>query len=294
MLPVLKLAKDEGIVSKGNSLMRLNDKNWAGELSCHGGHALSVQLFDEIDSTNAEALRQFKRLDEAAHCSPTVLIANSQTAGRGRRGRAWVSKPGAGLYLSLMRSFALVPDDLQGLSLVVGMAVQTALTSLGAREICLKWPNDLVYHGRKLGGILLEIRQEADLCHVVMGIGINIDLATQEALSLDRPTVDLAEIMGEAVAKKTLCTALLNQLSQDIDQFMAQGFESFIVRWNEADYYLGERVSVEQGEHHMRGVSRGVDSTGALLLLKEGTDNSGTLLRFEGGELSPSLRPDGE
>ncbi len=281
-------------MSKGNSLMLLSDKNWAEELSCHGGHTLSVQLFDEIDSSNAEALRQFKRLGETAHCLPTVLIAKSQTAGRGRRGRAWVSKPGAGLYLSLMRSFTLAPDALQGLSLVVGMAVRTALTSLGVEEISLKWPNDLVYHGRKLGGILLELRQEADLCHVVMGIGINIDLASQEALNLDRPTVDLAEIMGEAVAQETLCTALLNQLSRDIDQFIAQGFEPFVVRWNEADYYLGKRVAVEQGEHRLLGVSRGVDSTGALLLLKEGTDNSGSLLRFVGGELSPSLRPDGE
>ena len=84
-------------MSKGNALMLLSDKNWTGELSCHGGHTLSVQLFDEIDSTNAEALRQFKCLDEKAHCLPTVLIAKSQTAGRGRRGRAWVSKPGAGL-----------------------------------------------------------------------------------------------------------------------------------------------------------------------------------------------------
>jgi BirA family biotin operon repressor/biotin-[acetyl-CoA-carboxylase] ligase len=151
------------------------------------------------------------------------------------------------------------------------MAVRTALASLGAAEISLKWPNDLVYHGRKLGGILLELRQEAD-----------------------RPAVDLAEIMGEAVTQEALCTALLNQLSRDIDQFIAQGFESFVVRWNEADYYLGKRVAVEQGEHRLLGVSRGVDSTGALLLLKEGTDNSGTLLRFEGGELSPSLRPDGE
>ena len=100
--------------------------------------------------------------------------------------------------------------------------------------------------------------------------------------------------MGEAVTQEALCTALLNQLSRDIDQFIAQGFESFVVRWNEADYYLGKRVAVEQGEHRLLGVSRGVDSTGALLLLKEGTDNSGTLLRFEGGELSPSLRPDGE
>jgi len=118
-------------VSKGNALMLLSDKNWAGELSCHGGHTLSVQLFDEIDSTNAEALRQFKCLDEKAHCLPTVLIAKSQTAGRGRRGRAWVSKPGAGLYLSLMRSFTLAPDALQGLSLVVGMAVRRRWPRLG-------------------------------------------------------------------------------------------------------------------------------------------------------------------
>ena len=274
--------------------MLLSNERWARALALHGGSALALQLFDEIDSTNAEALRQLKELGEGERCAPSVLIAKSQTAGRGRRGRVWVSKPGAGLYLSLVRSFTLAPDSLQGLSLVVGMAAQAALTSLGAKGINLKWPNDIVYHGRKLGGILLELRQNAGVCHVVMGIGVNIDLAKPDVLALDRPAVDLAEIIGKVIVKEALCVALLNQLSLDIDQFIDQGFESFIVRWNEADYYLGKRVAIEQGVERLLGISHGVDSTGALMLRKDGPEETGAMLRFEGGELSLSLRPDGE
>jgi len=133
-----------------------------------------------------------------------------------------------------------------------------------------------------------------------MGIGINIDLKEQEALSLDRPTVDLTRIIGSGIDKETLCVALLNQLSEDIDRFIVHGFGSFIVRWNEADYYLDKRVTVLQGQEHFRGISCGVDATGALML-KQGpasdqTESTGedTMLRFEGGELSPSLRPEGD
>jgi len=280
--------------------MNDNKGSWTGCLAHHGGCVLNVQRFAEIDSTNAEALRQLKTLADGEHCAPSALIAESQTAGRGRRGRAWLSKPGAGLYLSLVRTFSLKPDALQGLSLVVGLAVQSALTLLGANEIKLKWPNDIIHKGRKLGGILLELRQVGDLSHVVMGIGINSNLADQELLSLDRPTVDLSRIIGSEIDKEALCVGLLNRLSKDIDQFIVHGFESFIVRWNEADYYLGKSVTVLQGQECLQGVSCGVDATGALMLkqatAKDQTGSKGedTMLRFEGGELSPSLRAEGE
>jgi BirA family biotin operon repressor/biotin-[acetyl-CoA-carboxylase] ligase len=280
--------------------MQTNEGNRAGSLAHHGGSALSVQRFEEIDSTNAEALRQLKLLTEGEHCAPSALIAESQTAGRGRRGRAWLSKPGAGLYLTVTRTFSLEPDALQGLSLVVGLAVQRALISLGASEIKLKWPNDIIHKGSKLGGILLELRQVHNLSHVAMGIGINIDLKEQEALSLDRPAVDLTRIIGSGIDKETLFVALLNQLSDDIDRFIVHGFGSFIVRWNEADYYLGKRVTVLQGQEHFRGISCGVDATGALMLKQRaasdptGSTGEDTMLRFEGGELSPSLRPEGD
>jgi BirA family transcriptional regulator, biotin operon repressor / biotin---[acetyl-CoA-carboxylase] ligase len=280
--------------------MHDNKGSWAGCLAHHGGCVLNVQRFAEIDSTNAEALRQLKSIAEGEHCAPSALIAESQTAGRGRRGRAWLSKPGAGLYLSLVRTFSLKPDALQGLSLVVGLAVQSALTLLGASKIKLKWPNDIIHEGRKLGGILLELRQVGDLSHVVMGIGINLNLGEKELLSFDRPTVDLSRIIGGEIDKEALCVGLLNQLSEDIDRFIVHGFESFIVRWNEADYYLGKRVTVLQGQECLRGVSCGVDASGALMLKNEaakdqtGSKGEDTMLRFEGGELSPSLRPEGE
>jgi BirA family biotin operon repressor/biotin-[acetyl-CoA-carboxylase] ligase len=268
-----------------------------------------IQRFDEIDSTNAEALRQLKQQPKDWLNTPRVFIARSQTAGRGRRGRAWTSKPDAGLYFSLLRRFSLEPDQLQGLSLVVGLSVRAAIESLGAMPIRLKWPNDIQFEGRKLGGILLELRQSAMGSDVVIGIGVNLDLPASDAAQLARPIADLRQILGGPADPNRLSAAMIERLGSDIELFEREGFSAFIARWNDADEFMNHCVCLERGDEKIVGVSRGVDANGALLLEVEeqpghtqlgeeaaasvGIDSaskSKQLLRFEGGELSASLR----
>lgn len=268
----------------------------------HAGLVPGLCLFEAIDSTNAEALRRLKSMQSSRLPPPMAFIARTQTAGRGRRGREWMSEPDAGLYMSLLRSFDLVPDALQGLSLVVGLAVYEALKTLvGIGEeregISLKWPNDILYQGCKLGGILLELQRDEALSHVVIGIGLNLDLPPDVDSLLDRPTADLKQITGERVEPVKLVTALLNQLGRDIAVFEEEGFAPFIARWNRVDAYMGKNVRLQQDSKWTEGISRGVDSSGGLLLEPLNDDGvtshatgEGGLLRFEGGELSPTLR----
>lgn len=271
-------------------------KQWINEheltaalLPLHGGRQPQLQLFDEIDSTNAEALRQLQALDSGERCATKVLIARSQSAGRGRRGRVWSSESNAGLYLTLVRGFDLEAHALQGLSLVVGLAAQAALVELGARGVRLKWPNDILVHGRKLGGILLELRRTVE-SQVVIGIGINLRLDAQRAQALDRPVIDLAEVMEAPVSAQTLAPVLINQLGRYIGEFEERGFSPFIARWQEVDYHAGARVVLTQGDRQTHGVCEGIDDSGALLLRTE-VDGQSELKRFEGGEMSATLRP---
>lgn len=261
----------------------------------HGGGVPAIQLFEESDSTNAEALRQIKSRGAAGEFPPTAIIARSQTAGRGRRGRSWMSEPDAGLYLSYVRSFPCAPDALQGLSLVVGLSVLSVLSVLPALQslpaeaptgLSLKWPNDILYQGRKLGGILLELTLTGGNCVVVMGVGLNLKLPRGAEQALERPIADLGQVCAASRPPQVLAAQLLNRLGVDIARFESGGFAPFVERWNLADAYRGRRVSLQQVAGQTEGISRGVDSTGGLLL--ELPD--GSLARFEGGELSGTLR----
>ena len=261
----------------------------AALLPLHASNQPQLQLFEEIDSTNAEALRQLQALDHAQRCEAKAFIARRQSAGRGRRGRVWSSESNAGLYLSLVRGFELEAQALQGLSLVVGLAAQAALTQLGAQEVRLKWPNDILVQGRKLGGILLELRRTVE-SQVVIGIGINLQLGPEQAQALERPVIDLAEVMAVPVSAQTLAAALLNQLGRFIGEFEESGFSPFIARWHEVDYYADAAVVLTQGDRRTQGICAGLDDNGALLLRTE-EDGQSVLRRFEGGEMSATLRP---
>ncbi len=258
-------------------------------LPLHGGVKPALQLFEEIDSTNAEALRQLQALADTQRCVPSALIARYQSAGRGRRGRVWSSESNAGLYLTLVRGFDLEANALQGMSLVVGLAVQAALTELGAENVRLKWPNDVLVEGKKLGGILLELRRTVE-SQVVIGIGINLQLGSEQAKTLDRPVTDLLEIMTAPPSAQRLAAALLNQLGYFISEFEQSGFKPFIARWSEVDYYAGAAVVLCQGERQTQGICMGIDDSGALLLEVE-IDGQSEIRRFEGGEMSATLRP---
>ena len=197
---------------------------------------------------------------------PQVILAEGQSAGRGRRCRGWVSPPGRGIYLSLGWRFECALTALAPLSLVAGIAVAHALKTLGVNSIGLKWPNDLIVNDRKLGGCLIDIQGTTDgPCHAVFGIGINVDLGADQ--DIDQPWTDLHRL-GVRVNRNNLAIELINSLIDHIENFEQHGFEVLMARWQEMDELNGRKVRVLKpvGEP-VEGQADGIDEQGRLRLL---------------------------
>lgn len=240
---------------------------------------LTLHSFLQTDSTNMRAM--------AAASSPAhghVFLAEQQTAGRGRRGKAWASPFGANIYLSVVWSFQGGAAALSGLSLAVGVACARMLQSVGLAKVRLKWPNDLLVDGKKLGGILLEMTGDpAGDCQVVIGIGINVGMPDEAGGVIDQPWVDLRGL-GVSLGRNELVAKLLSELVLVLDDFSQLGFAAFKQEWCGLDAFAGKSVTVSSAAQAISGINVGVDATGALVL-----DVAGELTQFHGGELS--LRP---
>lgn len=240
-----------------------------------------IQLLDEIDSTNAEALRQL----QAGKTGDWIILANSQTAGRGRRGRHWVSPSGAGIYLSVVKQFTLAADALQGLSLVTALSVQQSLSSLGIKGLQLKWPNDVLHQKKKLAGILLELHQGEPVNHVVFGIGVNLVLPEDSRRQIDRPVTDISSIHASVPDSSTIVAAILEELRINLQDYARAGFKPFADNWNGKDCYLNVDIVIQNGETRTIGRSLGVDESGALIM-----QTAVGRQVLNGGEIFPSLR----
>lgn len=216
-----------------------------------------------IDSTNAELMRRA----QAGAGGGVVCVAEQQRAGRGRRGRAWVSPFAGNLYVSVLWDFRTGAAALEGLSLAVGVAVARALHSACGVEPQLKWPNDIQFAGAKLGGILLEMSGDADgPCQVVVGIGINVAMPREAAGAIDQAWTDLRQLAPGHPPRSALLAALLNTLLPLLDSYEAGGFAPWRDAWLALDAYAGERVVLDTGGQRMAGIARGVDGRGALQL----------------------------
>lgn len=226
------------------------------------------------DSTNTRAVEA-----SAQGIHGRVWLAEQQTAGRGRRGRAWVSPFAANLYLSMGWHFYGGAAALSGLSLAIGVACARALTSLGLQGLQLKWPNDLLVAGKKLGGILLEMTGDpAGECRVVVGVGLNVTMPP--AIAIDQPWIDLSSL-GVKVTRSTLAAEVLSQMHSVLEDFGRVGFSAFRDEWMGLDAFAGAPVTLSSAATVHRGVARGVDATGALLL-----ETGEGIRHMHGGELS--------
>lgn len=217
------------------------------------------------------------------------LVAEYQGAGRGRQSRSWLAPPGGAICLSLNWSYAALPGDAGALSLAMGVAALEALSSLGPLPVGLKWPNDLLVGGRKIGGMLLELRSEGGgPVHVVYGIGLNVSLAAPMREEIARsglePT-DLVTLGVRAVDRNQLAAALIATAVDALDLFAREGFRAFFNAWQSADVLRGKPVSVLAANTEVTGRAAGVDSDGALLV-----ETATGLQRFISGAVS--LRPD--
>lgn len=209
-----------------------------------GDPRIRLEVVDEVDSTSSRLLA---RAAEGA-ASGTCIAAEWQSAGRGRRGRSWVSSLGGSLTFSLLWRFERGAGHLGGLSLAAGLAVARALESCGVARVQVKWPNDVVVDLRKLAGILVETAGELQGPTVaVIGVGVNYRLAEAVLDQIDQPVVDVASCAGEIPSRSALLTALLRELASAMATFDRSGFAPFREPWLALHAYQGRRVRVMPG-----------------------------------------------
>lgn len=241
-----------------------------------------VLVFDSIDSTNAEALRAIER----GQAAPFLVLAERQTAGRGRRGRKWASPFAENIYYSLVLRIEGGMRQLEGLSLVVGLAVMQALRELGIPAAGLKWPNDVLVGQKKIAGILLElVGDPADVCHVVLGVGINVNMQMTD--EVDQQWTSMRLESGKAFDRNNLVAVLGEKLQAYLNRHQIGGFSAIQAEWEQNHLWQGRAVSLIAGVNQIDGEVLGIDSQGALRLKVDGVEKV-----FSGGELSLRLRDD--
>ena len=160
----------------------------------------AIEVFEEIDSTNAEALRRLQNCSVAAD-GPSLLVARAQSAGRGRRGRNWLSPKDRGLYFSLTYFFNSPLAGLQGLSLVTALALHSVLAEADSAAVKVKWPNDVLHDQGKLAGILLESKQLTSGAAIVFGVGLNLTFSEENRQAIDRQVANLSDIVPTSLDK---------------------------------------------------------------------------------------------
>ncbi|MNE26471.1 Bifunctional ligase/repressor BirA [compost metagenome] len=235
-----------------------------------------VTVLPVVDSTNQYLLDRLAELTSGDAC-----IAEYQQAGRGRRGRQWISPFGANLYLSMFWRLEQGPAAAMGLSLVIGIVMAEVLQRLGAEQVRVKWPNDLYLNDRKLAGILVELTgKTGDAAQLVLGAGINMAMRETNASQIDQRWINLQEA-GITIDRNELAAKLLNELRNSLRQFEIDGLAPFISRWRKLDNFIDRPVKLLIGEQQIFGIARGIDQQGALLLEQEGV-----IKPFIGGEIS--------
>lgn len=241
-----------------------------------------LEIHDQIESTNDHLVALSNSNPEL---SAFICLAEQQTAGKGRRGRQWISPFGSNIYLSILWQFDQGLASLSGLSLAFGVAVIKALKLLGIHGVGLKWPNDIYWQQRKLGGILVEVSGESGgPCKAVIGIGLNLFLTDLEGSRIDQSWVDINEILGPSgqLSRNELVARLIDQLLAVASQYTLTSFADYRNEWQQFDCMQGQQVSLFMGNTHVDGTVIGIDDNG-LLLLKT---SAGPVKSFASGEVS--------
>ena len=220
-----------------------------------------IRVFGEIDSTNDEA----RRTIISGLTGSNLIIANTQTSGRGRRGRKWVS-PAGGIYMSLTLPLHGSLIQPQALSLVSAISVKQSLESWSQVPIKLKWPNDLLVDGKKLAGILLELQTSEPMDHIVFGVGINYSLTNAQKESIAREVTDVNELTEKWPTREEIVLSVCTNLIENSRRFFNQGFVPFKRIWNASDYYLGSNIVIKSGKSEKLGKSMGVNGKADLMI----------------------------
>ena len=240
----------------------------------------SFEIHDQIDSTN----RYLVERSQNNALSGSVCFAEYQTAGKGRRGRQWVSPYGSNIYLSILWRFQQGPAAISGLSLAIGVAVIRALKQHQISDIGLKWPNDIYSQGKKLGGILVEVSGETDgPCSAVIGLGLNLFLPETQAEGITQAWTDLSKITGQSqLSRNQLAGILLNHLLPVIAEYESVGIQAYLDEWRSYDCLSGKSATLFIGQQQFEGIVQGIDDNGMLLIKRP----DGNVQTFASGEVS--------
>lgn len=226
---------------------------------------VEFEIHDTLPSTNERALARVRE----GRRTPLVIMADRQTAGRGRQGRHWQSQTGNAFCLSLLWPFR-GGTRLDGLSLVVGAVLAEVLQRMGLPKVQLKWPNDIYVDHRKLGGILIELASNLTEQPVaVIGVGINGYLDDKVKREIDQPVTDWYTETGLELGRNQLAALLVDQLAIDLPAFGVAGFAPFRERWQARDICIGQRVWLSQGGERQEVQVMDVADDGSLVVARE-------------------------
>ncbi len=265
---------------------RITPEELRGRLA-PGGPWIDVVCLDVTDSTNGRAMA----MASAGAPHGTVVVANGQTGGRGRRGRRWISPPGRNVYVSLLVRPEIPNAKAAGLSLAAGVALADATESAGVRAL-LKWPNDLYLGERKAAGILVETASGADGArYAVIGAGINVNMTEDEIpVELRGKATSLSIRAGRAFSRVEILGLFLDAFAGRYREFLAGGFPAIHPAWDRRDMLRGRRALVRRSGEEAWGISHGVDANGALLFRPDG---AGETEKIWSGEIVDFERPRG-
>ena len=253
------------------------------------GQRNKVEVHNIIDSTNSYLLR---RLPNQNH-NLQVCLAEYQDSGRGRRGRKWISPFGSHIYMSMYWFLEQGMAAAMGLSVVSALAVSDAIKELYQIDVQLKWPNDIYFDGVKLAGILIDLEGQAlEPCHCIIGIGLNINMPQKSAEQVDQPWTDLQEVIhkripnseyknNDVIDRDKLAATLITKLSVRLQQHQSEGLTTMVNEWAKHDFYFNKPVKLITGTREKKGICRGINSQGALLL-----EVDGQVSPVYGGEVS--------
>jgi len=238
----------------------------------------AIEVHSLIDSTNNYLMRRLPNQVSQGQ----VCLAEYQSAGRGRRGRQWISPFGSQIYLSMYWYLEQGLSAAMGLSLVTALAVSDAIFSLTNIKVQLKWPNDIYIDGVKLAGILIDLDGQAlEPSHSIIGIGLNLNIPEQSAQQIDQQWTDLQSHYHTVIDRNALSAHLIYCLLKRLEQHQNEGLASMLEQWHEQDYYLNKRVKLLTGERVTKGICRGINGQGALML-----EVDGQVKPIYGGEVS--------
>jgi len=250
------------------------------------GRAPNLITLDKVDSTNTEAGRHLA----AGTPTPLVILAREQTQGRGRRGRTWHSPAAGNLYSTFVFRPKLEPARLQDFTLWMGLSICELVANFCRIEPGLKWPNDLLFQGRKAGGMLTEARIDSDQVHdLVFGLGLNLNTTADDLpRELKSSAVSLAEASGAPIDVNRFAAALISRVLTAYGRFIENDYrDKFAALWQRFDVLRGQTVTVTQGTQTVTGTATGIDDEGSLIV----RTGPGKTERFRAGEVTLRREP---